>query len=167
MVNGAVSSKLQIPPAGVTKTTRNIQVGKDNDTKTTVEDIFIYNGQEYSEKDFSLMVNASLMLFVGVLQLAMGFCRLGFITLFFSDPMVNGYVAGAAIHVASSQLPDVFGYKIKKFHGPLTLYYVCYKLELEENVYMKSFSKLYENKCYYCRKNLSKIFLETIRLFET
>lgn len=51
----------------------------------------------------------SLTLMVGVLTLAMGFARLGFLVNFVSNTVVIGFTVGAAVLIASSQLKNLFG----------------------------------------------------------
>jgi SulP family sulfate permease len=52
---------------------------------------------------------AGLVLFCGVLFLAAGLLRLGFIAQFLSRPVMAGFVFGLAIFVTVSQLPKIFG----------------------------------------------------------
>ena len=53
----------------------------------------------------------ALTLFSGIIQLAMGILRLGFVVNFISVPIVNGFTSSAAIIIAFSQLKDLFGLK--------------------------------------------------------
>jgi MFS superfamily sulfate permease-like transporter len=39
----------------------------------------------------------------------MGVLRLGFITIFLSEPLISGYTTGAACHVFTSQLTHITG----------------------------------------------------------
>jgi SulP family sulfate permease len=52
---------------------------------------------------------AGLVLLLGLLFLAAGFLRLGFIAQFLSRPVMEGFVFGLAIFVTVSQLPKLFG----------------------------------------------------------
>lgn len=56
-----------------------------------------------------LVAATSLTLLVGVLLLAMGLLRLGFIANFLSHPVVSGFVSGAAILIATSQIKLLLG----------------------------------------------------------
>lgn len=47
----------------------------------------------------------------------MGFFRLGTLASLLSDPLVNGFTTGAAIHVVTSQLKDVFGVTVPRYKG--------------------------------------------------
>jgi sulfate permease, SulP family len=52
---------------------------------------------------------AGLILLAGLLFLAAGLLRLGFITQFLSRPVMEGFVFGLAIFVTVGQLPKLFG----------------------------------------------------------
>ncbi len=56
----------------------------------------------------------------------MGILQLGFIAIYLSEPLTRGLTTGAACHVFTSQIKDVFGLTIPKHSGPLKLYYVSY-----------------------------------------
>jgi SulP family sulfate permease len=53
-----------------------------------------------------------LALFVGLIQLIMGFMRLGFLSNFLSRPVVSGFTSAAALVIAISQLKHFFGLEI-------------------------------------------------------
>ncbi len=53
-----------------------------------------------------------LALFVGCIQLVMGFMRLGFLSNFLSRPVVSGFTSAAALVIAISQLKHFFGLEI-------------------------------------------------------
>jgi sulfate permease, SulP family len=50
-----------------------------------------------------------LALMVGLIQLAMGVTRLGFLVNFLSRPVIGGFVSAAALIIAASQLPQLLG----------------------------------------------------------
>jgi sulfate permease, SulP family len=61
---------------------------------------------------------------VGVMQLALGLARLGFIVNFISHPVMTGFSNAAALIIATSQLPKLFGVKIGNFdHHYETMYH--------------------------------------------
>lgn len=47
--------------------------------------------------------------------------RLGAISALLSDTLVSGFTTGAAIQVISSQIKDLFGFKIPKHKGYFTV----------------------------------------------
>lgn len=50
-------------------------------------------------------------------QILMCFLRLGSLASLLSDPLINGFTTGAAVHVTVSQLKDLFGVKIPRHKG--------------------------------------------------
>ena len=54
-----------------------------------------------------------LALLVGVLQLAMGFLKMGFLANFLSRPVVSGFTSAAALVIAISQLKYLFGLELE------------------------------------------------------
>ncbi|XP_069621141.1 chloride anion exchanger-like [Ranitomeya imitator] len=71
-----------------------------------------------------IIVAASLTFLVGLIQLTLGFLRVGFIVIYLSEPLINGFTTAAAIEVVISQLKYVFGLKVSSFSGPLANFYV-------------------------------------------
>ncbi|HLG46243.1 MAG TPA: SulP family inorganic anion transporter [Reyranella sp.] len=57
----------------------------------------------------------TLAALVGALLLAAGLLRLGWIADLLSTPIITGFLAGIAVHIVVSQLPDVMG--VAKPHG--------------------------------------------------
>jgi len=54
-------------------------------------------------------------LLVGVVYLAMGLLRLGFVTVFMSHAVISGFTTGAAVIIAMSQVKYFFGYEVERF----------------------------------------------------
>ena len=54
-----------------------------------------------------------LAFLVGILQLVMGFFRMGFLANFLSRPVVSGFTSAAALVIAVSQLKYLFGLELK------------------------------------------------------
>ncbi|KAG8577278.1 hypothetical protein GDO81_010123 [Engystomops pustulosus] len=71
-----------------------------------------------------IVVAASLTFLVGIIQLALGLLRIGFIVIYLSEPLINGFTTAAAIEVVVSQLKYIFGLKVSSFSGPLANFYV-------------------------------------------
>ncbi|XP_058466255.1 solute carrier family 26 member 10-like [Malaya genurostris] len=64
-----------------------------------------------------MMVAATVCFTVGIIQLIMYVCRLGVISFLLSDTLVSGFTTGAAIHVLSSQIKDLFGLSLPPISG--------------------------------------------------
>ncbi|XP_006819185.2 prestin-like [Saccoglossus kowalevskii] len=71
------------------------------------------------------LVDAAVImaLLVGVIQLAMGILRLGWVTVYLSDPFISGYLTGAACRVFTSQIDAMVGVKVRGHPGLLGLVY--------------------------------------------
>ena len=69
-----------------------------------------------------------LALFVGLLQLAMGFFKMGFLANFLSRPVVSGFTSAAALVIAISQLKYVLGLDISAIGTTETLVEIGEKL---------------------------------------
>lgn len=54
----------------------------------------------------------------------MSFFRLGSLAALLSEPLVNGFTTGAAVHVFVSQLKDLFGVQIPRHKGAFKIIYV-------------------------------------------
>ena len=57
-----------------------------------------------------------LALMVGVFQFLLGVLKLGLVVNFISHPVVNGFTNAAALIIASSQLPKLFGVYVERAH---------------------------------------------------
>ncbi|WP_350284362.1 solute carrier family 26 protein [uncultured Croceitalea sp.] len=62
-----------------------------------------------------------LAFFVGIIQLVMGFMRLGFLSNFLSRPVVSGFTSAAAFVIAISQLKHFFGLNVQTNNTVKTL----------------------------------------------
>ncbi|CAF1544697.1 unnamed protein product, partial [Adineta steineri] len=58
-----------------------------------------------------VQVATTLALLVGLVQLLLSFLRLGFLTVYLTEPFISGFTSGAAVHVFTSQIPSLFGVK--------------------------------------------------------
>lgn len=63
--------------------------------------------------DMQLYINMTLQIsfLVGVINLALGLLRLGFVTIFLSHAVISGFISGAAMIIGASQLKFLFGVK--------------------------------------------------------
>jgi MFS superfamily sulfate permease-like transporter len=77
-------------------------------TATTLEPLATAGSQQYIA--FAIL----LALLVGVFQFSLGVLKLGLVVNFISHPVVNGFSNAAALIIATSQLPKLFGIHIEK-----------------------------------------------------
>ncbi|KAL4226525.1 hypothetical protein ACF0H5_014510 [Mactra antiquata] len=103
-----------------------------NDTTTSIMNVTTTMKTLSSEADetmsddelkLRLEFAMSVTFMVGVIQLLMGFFRLGFITVYLSDPLISGFTTGAACHVFTSQIKHIFGVKTNRYSGVFKLVY--------------------------------------------
>ncbi|GJQ74245.1 hypothetical protein Trydic_g19149 [Trypoxylus dichotomus] len=66
-------------------------------------------------------VATAVTFMVAIMQLLMFVCRLGAVSNLISDTLVSGFTTGAAIHVLTSQVKDLFGYSIPKHKGMFSI----------------------------------------------
>jgi len=75
-----------------------------------------------------------LALFVGVVQVVMGFMRLGFLSDFLSRPVVSGFTSAAAFVIGVSQLKHFFGLEVTTTNTLKTIEVLASKIA-ETNLY--------------------------------
>ena len=70
----------------------------------------------------------------GAFLTGFGLLRLGFLTSYLSVSFVGGFTTAAAVHIASSQVPKMFGIKVKSFSGAgkLVLFYIDFFSKIGE-----------------------------------
>ncbi|XP_078536317.1 pendrin [Lissotriton helveticus] len=68
-------------------------------------------------------ISATLCFLVGILQLAMGVLRIGFIVRYLADPLVGGFTTAAAFQVFVSQLKLVLNVPTSNYNGVLSIIY--------------------------------------------
>jgi len=88
-------------------------------TATALEPLATAGSQQY------IAYAVLLALMVGVFQFSLGVLKLGLVVNFISHPVVNGFTNAAALIIASSQLPKLFGVYVERAqHHHETIYSV-------------------------------------------
>jgi MFS superfamily sulfate permease-like transporter len=77
-------------------------------TAATLEPLATAGSQQY------IAYAILLALLVGIFQFTLGVLKLGLVVNFISHPVVNGFTNAAALIIASSQLPNLFGVYVDK-----------------------------------------------------
>ncbi|CAH1782637.1 unnamed protein product [Owenia fusiformis] len=79
--------------------------------------------QEYNKRlvEYQIATACSVTLLVAFMQLGMGILRLGFLTIYLSDPLISGFTTGAAFHVLTSQVKHMFGLNPGRYYGAFKL----------------------------------------------
>uniref|UniRef100_H2ZIG8 STAS domain-containing protein n=1 Tax=Ciona savignyi TaxID=51511 RepID=H2ZIG8_CIOSA len=70
---------------------------------------------------YHLSVITSVTILVGLIQVALGICNLGFVAVFLSDPLVAGFTTGAALFVFTAQVKYCFGINLARQKAPFAL----------------------------------------------
>lgn len=73
--------------------------------------------------DYKENISLCVAMLSGLILLFMGFLRLGFITAYLSESFFNAFTSGAAVHIATSQLPALLGINVKRFGGAFKIIY--------------------------------------------
>uniref|UniRef100_A0A8C9WSW5 Solute carrier family 26 member 5 n=1 Tax=Scleropages formosus TaxID=113540 RepID=A0A8C9WSW5_SCLFO len=71
-----------------------------------------------------VQVAVALTCLVGIIQLALGLLRFGFVAIYLAEPLVRGFTTAAAVHVFVSQLKYLLDIKTTRYSGPLSVLYV-------------------------------------------
>lgn len=138
MILAAVNRRIGtlIPPGSITSNTNNITGIDMNATTMDYTDDYSASlgstiasmtttmrssgGARYLSNDPAearIMVGAALALVAGVIHLAMAILHFGYVTVYLSDSIVQGFTTGCAIHIITSQIPPLLGIKIKTVSG--------------------------------------------------
>ena len=78
------------------------------------------SGSRYLSNDpgeARMMVASALALVAGLVHLAMAILHFGYVTVYLSDSIVQGFTTGCAIHIITSQIPTLLGIKIPTITG--------------------------------------------------
>jgi len=70
-----------------------------------------------TEEFLAMIITAGLL--IGILQLALGVARLGFLVNFLSHPVIAGFTSAAAVIIILSQVKDALGLSFSQAHGSL------------------------------------------------
>ncbi|GAA4398012.1 sulfate permease [Fodinibacter luteus] len=72
-------------------------------TATVVAPLAVAGGEEY------ILLTAVLSLIVGVIFIALGLLRMGFLSRLFAEPVLDGFIVGLGLYIAVGQLPKLVG----------------------------------------------------------
>ena len=72
-------------------------------TATVVAPLAVAGGEEY------VLLTAVLSLIVGVVFIALGLLRMGFLSRLFAEPVLDGFIVGLGLYIAVGQLPKLVG----------------------------------------------------------
>ena len=64
-----------------------------------------------------LLLLLLLFCFFVFFQLFMGLCKLGFVAVYLSDPLISGFTTGASVLVFTSQVKHILGLEVPRYSG--------------------------------------------------
>ncbi len=111
-VYGIYTSILPLVAYAVFGTSRQLIMAPDAATCTIVAAIAVPLAGGDPARQISLTMTLAMM--VGLICVAAGLARMGFLTSFLARPILTGYLNGIAISIISGQLGQLFGFPIKR-----------------------------------------------------
>ncbi|KAL0617860.1 Chloride anion exchanger [Plecturocebus cupreus] len=77
-----------------------------------------------SLNDQKVVVAATVSLFSGIIQLALGILRIGFVVIYLSESLISGFTTAAAVHVLVSQLKFILQLQVPSHSDPFSIFKV-------------------------------------------
>ncbi|XP_027692289.1 sulfate anion transporter 1 [Vombatus ursinus] len=74
-------------------------------------------GPECGKECYAISIATALTFLAGVYQVLMGLFRLGFVSTYLSQPLLDGFATGASLTILTSQVKYLFGIKIPRHQG--------------------------------------------------
>ncbi|MCP9260464.1 Sulfate permease family protein 3 [Dirofilaria immitis] len=84
--------------------------------QSEIDSIIVIDNNTVSSLTY-LEITTTLAFTTGIVELAAGVLQLEFITSYFSDSLISGFITATAVHVVAAQLDDFFGFSAPKFSG--------------------------------------------------
>ncbi|XP_076992293.1 sulfate anion transporter 1 [Tamandua tetradactyla] len=75
-------------------------------------------GQDCGRDCYAIRVATALTLMAGIYQVLLGVLRLGFVSAYLSQPLLDGFAAGASLTILTSQLRHLLGVRLPPHRGP-------------------------------------------------
>ena len=118
MMVGATVTKMQAkyaPPIGFNQTLNEMNM---------LNNLTFVDTTNFISSDHNTaitLIAASQCFWVGLIHFLMGILQLGFLTTYFSEPLVKGFTAASAFMVCTSQLKSIFGLSLTIYYGTFSL----------------------------------------------
>lgn len=127
MILAAINNRVGtlIPPGGPVTGSTTTTIPMSSLTTNDFESTATYgttpwSGNRYLSDDPAqarIMVGTALALVGGVIHLILAILHCGYVTVFLSDSIVQGFTTGCSIHIITSQIPTLLGIRIKTIDG--------------------------------------------------
>ncbi|XP_073398300.1 sulfate anion transporter 1 [Dendrobates tinctorius] len=96
---------------------------KDGNTTDLIMNITMVNftigplNIECGKECYAISIAAALTFIAGIYQILMGIFRLGFLSIYLSEPMLDGFATGASLTILTAQVKYLLGIKIPRSPG--------------------------------------------------
>ncbi|XP_047574530.1 sulfate anion transporter 1 isoform X1 [Lutra lutra] len=74
--------------------------------------------QDCDQDCYAIRIATALTLVAGIYQVLLGMLRLGFVSAYLSQPLLEGFAMGASVTILTSQLKHLLGVRIPRHQGP-------------------------------------------------
>ncbi|XP_039076306.1 sulfate anion transporter 1 [Hyaena hyaena] len=74
--------------------------------------------QDCGQDCYAIRVASALTLVAGTYQVLMGILRLGFVSTYLSQPLLDGFAMGTSVTILTSQLKHLLGVRVPRHQGP-------------------------------------------------
>jgi len=98
-----------------------LDVGPSSTIAITSAAILVPVAREFPNEEYTALL-AALALFTGVVLVAAGLMRLGFVSEFLARPVLVGFISGVGIVIIVGQLPKLLGLTVQSGNVPETLW---------------------------------------------
>ncbi|RKP11039.1 sulfate transporter family-domain-containing protein [Thamnocephalis sphaerospora] len=124
-VYGLYTSTVPVLVYAIFGSCRHMSIGTFALTSMLLGQAVTHYMSTHSHADSSIKADAyahaalRLSLLTGLFQLTMGLLRVGRVTsLLMPDALISGFTTGAAFYIATSQVPNLFGFSVTRSNGP-------------------------------------------------
>uniref|UniRef100_A0A667FNQ3 Solute carrier family 26 member 1 n=1 Tax=Lynx canadensis TaxID=61383 RepID=A0A667FNQ3_LYNCA len=90
----------------------------DNGTTLNASATLVLRPRDCGQDCYAVRVATALTLVAGIYQVLMGVLRLGFVSTYLSQPLLDGFAMGASVTILTSQLKHLLGVRVPRHQGP-------------------------------------------------
>ncbi|XP_010639967.1 sulfate anion transporter 1 [Fukomys damarensis] len=116
MVGQVVDRELQL--AGFDPSRDGLGPGDNSSTVNSSVAMLEPGLQDCGRDCYAIRVATALTLMTGIYQVLMGILRLGFVSAYLSQPLLDGFAMGASVTILTSQLRHLLGVRVPRHQGP-------------------------------------------------
>lgn len=92
---------------------------RDNSSAPNASAAMLALGLQDCGRDcYAIRVATALTLVAGIYQVLLGILRLGFVSAYLSQPLLDGFAMGASVTILTSQLKHLLGVRVPRHQGP-------------------------------------------------